>query len=115
VPTQKVGEAVQRFRRRAEQRKIGGKDVHHPLPHVQFGADASGFRRRGIAAGVVEQHFVLADVQKDGRQIGKIAMERRDARITWIVLAEIQVRGGGERRAREERIGGGFGVSCCPL
>jgi hypothetical protein len=30
---------------------------------VQFGADASGFGRRGIAAGVVEQHFVLAAVQ----------------------------------------------------
>src|SRR5712692_1087850 len=63
--------------------------MRHSHPNVQLGVDA---RRDGalyIAARVVQQHFVVSNVDADWRQTGQISVERRGQGILRIGYTQI--------------------------
>jgi hypothetical protein len=50
--------------------------MHHPLPHIDLRIDASGSGALDVAHGIVQQNFVIADMNADRRQAGEVAIER---------------------------------------
>ena len=62
APQELAGD-IERLARGPQEGDIGREDVDHALPDMQFGLRA-GFRRQvRVAAGIVEQDLVLADME----------------------------------------------------
>jgi hypothetical protein len=50
--------------------------VHHSLPNIDLRIDARGDSALNVAHGVIQQNFVIADMDADRRQAGEVAIER---------------------------------------
>lgn len=50
--------------------------MNHALPNVELGISPGSGQALGVAASIVEQYFVLADVQADRRETGQVAEYR---------------------------------------
>ena len=87
---------------RLEHAEAGGEDMGHALPDMRLDPG----RALGIAQRVVAQHFGVADMDEDRWQAAAVGMNRRDSRISAIVIAEIERCGGPERARVEQRVGG---------
>ncbi len=57
-----------------------GESMRHPHPDIKPGIGSGGNGTLDIAARIIEQDFVVADVNADGRQPGKLPVERRSQR-----------------------------------
>jgi len=79
--------------------------VWHPHPHIKPGIDSCGNRTLNKAERVVQQHFVITDMNADGRHPGKLTLEWRSQWVSSIGTSEIGTREFGHLRAREKRIG----------
>jgi hypothetical protein len=84
IATQEFTGDIERLACGLQEGEVCGEDVRHALPDVQFDLRA-GFRRPvRVSARIVEQDFVLADMEQDGRRARQVAIERRDA---WVLGA----------------------------
>ena len=75
APEEVAGE-IEGFARCVQQGDVGGEDVHDALPDMEFDCRTGLRRQIGVAARVVEQDLVLADVKQDGWQADRFAIER---------------------------------------
>jgi hypothetical protein len=78
--------------------------MRHSHPYVELCVDADRDGALYIAARVVEQHFVVSNVNADRRQAGQITVERRGQRIPRIGLAQIGADEPGSLRLGEVEI-----------
>jgi hypothetical protein len=56
----------------------------HPHPHISSGIDACGNGTLNISERVVQQHFVVTDVNAGGRQAGVSTVKGRSQRISRV-------------------------------
>lgn len=74
IKTQEGRDAIGRLRRGAQQSDIGREHVDHSLSDVELGDRTGACDVVGHALGVGEQDLILADMEHDRRQAGKIAI-----------------------------------------
>ena len=79
--------------------------MRHAGPHIKPGIDAVGDGTLDITSRVIEQHFVVADVNADGRQPGKTSLERRREWIVGVGAPEIGIHQSAYLLLRKVRIG----------
>src|SRR5690242_16890526 len=81
VRLQPLGEestdGIERLCRRLQSSDARGKAMWHPHPHIGSGIDARGNRTLDISERVVQQHFVVTDVNAGGRQAGVSTVKGR--------------------------------------
>src|SRR5882762_5037225 len=82
----------------------GDESMRHSQPYVQRGVDARRDGTLHVTARVVEQHFVVSNVNADWRQAAQITEQRRRQRILRIGLTQIRRDEPGRLRLGEIRI-----------
>src|SRR5258706_2807994 len=70
-------DGIQRLGCRLQSSDASGKPMWHPHPHISSGIDACGDCTLDISERVVQQDFVVTDVNADRWHAGKPAVERR--------------------------------------
>ena len=65
-----IADAVEGLARSVQQGKVRRKDMDHALPDVKLRHYTGFLEAAGVAARIIEQDFVLTDVQQDRRQAG---------------------------------------------
>jgi hypothetical protein len=70
-------DGIQRLGRRLQASDASGKPMWHPHPHISPGIDARGNCTLNISERVVQQHFVVTDMNADGWHPGKLTAEGR--------------------------------------
>jgi hypothetical protein len=79
--------------------------VRHPHPHIKPGIDACGNCTLGIAERVVQQHFVITDMNADGWHPGKLTVKWRSQWMFRVGASQIGMHEFGDPRASEQGIG----------
>src|SRR5258708_29939705 len=74
---EKSTDGIQRLCRRLQSSDASGKPMWHPHPHISSGIDGCGNCALNISERVVQQHFVVADVNAGGRHAGVSTVEGR--------------------------------------
>ena len=82
-----------------------GEPVWHPCPHIDPGIDPSGKGALNIPERIIEQYFVAAYVNADGRHAGKASPERRGQWMFRVGGLEVGIHEFRDLRAGEEGIG----------
>jgi len=77
----------------------------HPNPHIGTGVDACGSRTLDISERVVQQHFVVADVNACGRHAGVSTVKRRSQWLSRVGAAQVGMHEFRYLRARKKGIG----------
>src|SRR5258708_35791808 len=77
----------------------------HARPHIKPGIDTAGYGALDVSSRVIEQHFVVADVNANGRQPGKTSLERRREWIVRVGVPQIGMHQFGDLLLRKVRIG----------
>jgi hypothetical protein len=80
--SEKQADGIQRLCGRLECSDACDKSMWHACPHIKPSIDTMRHGALDVSSRVIEQHFVVADVNADGRQPGKASLERRRS---WIV------------------------------
>src|SRR5882762_5034714 len=70
-------DGIQRLCCRLQSSDASGKPMWHAHPHISPGIDACGNCTLDISERVVQQHFVVTDVNADGWHPGKLTAEGR--------------------------------------
>jgi len=70
-------DGIQRLGCRLQSSDASGKPMWHPHPHISPGIDACGNCTLNISERVVQQHFVITDVNADRWHAGKSAVKGR--------------------------------------
>ena len=79
-------------------------DVEHPFVYVDIGTDALRVHSRGQFLGVVQQHLLTAHMDKGRGKSGKIAVQRRNIRVTHRCIAGVQPGRAPQLIHRQQRI-----------
>src|ERR1700752_4515778 len=66
--SEKQADRIQRLCGRLDRSDDGGESVWHARPHIKPGIDTGGRRPLDVSSRVIEQHFVVANVNANGRQ-----------------------------------------------
>jgi hypothetical protein len=70
-------DGIQRLCRRLQSSDASGKPMRHPHPHISPGIDARGNCTLNVSERVVQQDFVVTDVNAGGRYAGVSTVEGR--------------------------------------
>jgi hypothetical protein len=93
---------VQRLRCRLQVSDAASEPVRHPPPQIEPGIDSGSNGTVNISARIVEQYFVVTNVNAERRHAGKASLEGRSQRLSWVGGFEVGMHEFRDLRASEK-------------
>src|SRR5712671_4494301 len=81
---EKSSDGIQRLCCRLQSSDVCRKPMWHPHPHISSGVDACGNCALNVSERVVQEHFVVTDVNANGWHPGKLTVEWRSQRMSRV-------------------------------
>jgi hypothetical protein len=100
-------DGIQRLSGRLQFSDASGEAMWHSHPHIGSDVGACGCCTLNISERVVQQHFVVTDVNAGGRHVGELTVEGRGQRVSRVGAPQVGLHQIRDLRTSEKGIGVG--------